>query len=90
MFVMSQDRNTVVETTGKYFWVGEDDWSDKDTISFEVIVNTPDNGNTSIAKYHTREKALAELQRLYAHYEAGVRVFSFVKDVISFKERDKQ
>lgn len=79
MLVMSQDRSTIVEVTGKYFWIEEDDWSDKDTISFEIIVNTPDNGNISIAKYHTREKALAELQRLYTNCKAGIRVFSFVK-----------
>lgn len=77
MFVMSQDRGAVVETTGKCFWVGG-----RIKNCFEILCNNFLNDEImTLAVYSTRSKAEAELFRMFKSFEdEKCRTYMFVAD----------
>lgn len=77
MLVMSQDRDAVVDTTGKCFWVGG-----RIKNRFEILCNNfLTDEIMKLATYSTRSKAEAELFKMFKSFEdEKCRTYMFTAD----------
>lgn len=79
MFVMSQDRKTVIESTGKVFSVMNDNihkGKARIIVEDELVVG----GVFTIARYHTVNRAEAVLGTLFENYKINAPTFIFPEE----------